>query len=68
MFKKIGKKLVQGAKEELSEKPVIDMDIIKLVLEVGIGLLVIFAGGKSDKSSSTPTVIINNYISKGDNE
>lgn len=68
MFKKIGKKLVQGAKEELSEKPVIDMDIIKLVLEVGIGFLVIFIGGKSDKSSSTPTIIINNYISKGDNE
>ena len=68
MFKKIGKKLVQGAKEELSEKPVIDMDIIKLVLEIGIGLLVIFGGGKSSKPSSTPSIIINNYISKGDNE
>lgn len=71
MFEKIGKKLVQGAKAEIQEKPVSILDTDKFLewaeVAIGIGLLAI-GFLKFLKKPETPaqptTIVINNYISK----
>lgn len=67
MVAKIGKKLIQGAKEELQKDPpkLFDTEnvseLIEGILTVGLIGMVIF--GLSRRSKPAPvTVIVNNYI------
>lgn len=70
MFEKIGRKFVKGAKAELSDTSSLDWDKILhaaiRIAEAGLFTAVIFWSGKSESSVRTPTVIVNNYISKGE--
>ena len=66
MFERVGKKLIQGAKAEIQEKPIQILDTDKLiewgeiVLEVGLVLLGIFCATR--KKTEPTTIVINNYI------
>ena len=70
MFAKIGRKLVQGAKAEIEEKPpvILDQDRWMDVLETGmtLGLLALtILGAVRGRNQKPITVIVHNYITKG---
>lgn len=70
MFEKIGQKLMRGAKAEIAKVTEADpkqvVKVASTVMEIGLFLLVIFCGKAGGSSVSTPTVIVNNYLGKGD--
>lgn len=67
-FKKVGKEIAQGAKEEIIA-PATEIDWKKVVnagltvLEFGVFIFAMFTGSKSNAETST-TVVVNNYIYK----
>ena len=71
MFEKIGRKLVKGAKAEISESPdaIIDWDKITKaairVAEIGLFVAAIFWPSNSKRLVRTQTVITNNYYFYG---
>lgn len=69
MFERIGRKLARGAKAEILDPSDSTSfhDILEVathVLEAGLLALALFLPDK--KETSSPTVIVNNYISKGE--
>ena len=74
MFEWIGRKFVQGAKAEIEESVNDDegsgllMKSAEILLEIGFFAFLLMTGGKSKKRSndSASTVIINNYLQKGE--
>ena len=70
LFKRFGKMFIQGAKAELEANgPDLDglLKAAGILLE-GLALsLILFGSGHSGKKTAVPsTVIVNNYIQKGD--
>ena len=68
MFRNLGRKFMQGAKDELNENPPVNVEgfiqAADILLKAGLFALIMFCGsGKSGKHTA-PTVIVNNYISK----
>lgn len=69
MFQRIGKKLIQGAKAEIQEKPIHILDTERLIdwAEMAIPVVVLLLGlFRSAKKPQEPTtIVINNYIQGG---
>lgn len=69
MFQRIGKKLIQGAKAEIKEKPIHILDTERLIewAEIAIPVVVLLLGlFRSAKKPQEPTtIVINNYIQGG---
>ena len=71
MFERIGRKLARGAKAEILEPTdsASLRDILGIALqalEAGLLALALFLPEPDKKETSSPTVIVNNYISKGE--
>ena len=70
MFKKAGKKLAQGAMEEIQEnqQSILNPDTILSIAELAIGLLSLawmtFGGLKSSKAATQPMIVVINNIPK----
>ena len=80
LFHRIGKQVVQGAKDELDKSPPKAVDDILSGISVGLEALLFFGlflfgfGGKpnhngysSNSKTDQPSVVINNYYDKGGN-
>ena len=69
MFQKIGKKLVQGAKAEIQEKPIHILDTERLIEWAELMIPIVIFGltliGGLRKPLEPTTIIINNYIQGG---
>ena len=69
MFEKIGRKLACGAKAEIIDKTGMDwnkvLKIITAVAETGL-FVIAFALDRKSQKPQTTTMIVNNYITKGD--
>lgn len=69
MFQRIGKKLIQGAKAEIEEKPIHILDTERLIelAEIAIPAVLLLFGlirGMKKEPEQT-TIVINNYIQGG---
>lgn len=66
MFEKIGRKLIRGAKAEMTEKPLIDEETLDRIIEGGLKLLglgvLLLCVLTGNKESKTATTVVNNYI------
>jgi len=69
MFRRIGQKLIQGAKAEIEEKPIHILDTERLIewaeIFIPVGILALSLIGGLRKSPESTTVVINNYIQGG---
>lgn len=69
MLQRIGKKLIQGAKAEIEEKPIRLLDTEKLIewaevfIPIGILAFSLIRGLRSNPEPTT--IVINNYIQGG---
>jgi hypothetical protein len=68
VFEKIGRKLIRGAKAELTEDSGIDwgkvLDAAVKIAEAGLFLGIMLISGRSEKLIRTTTIVVNNYILK----
>lgn len=69
MFRRIGQKLIQGAKAEIEEKPIHILDTERLIewaeIFIPVGILALSLIGGLRKSPEPTTIVINNYIQGG---
>ena len=69
MIQKIGKKLIQGAKAEIAEKPIHILDTERLIewaeIMIPLGLLALSLIRGMKKAPEPTTIVINNYIQGG---
>jgi len=74
MFEKLGRKFMRGAKAEMFQPPGENgkdyiLDLILGIGKIGLfGLALLLDGGSGGKKSQQSTVIVNNYIYKGEKE
>ena len=64
MFKRLGKKLAEGAKAELELDPERTLDILKLTIGLLSLTLLSFGSLKCSKPQAPTMVVINNIIQK----
>lgn len=69
MFRRFGQKFIQGAKAEIEENgPNLDgiLHGAAILFEGLLFAAIAFGGGKSQKNAAPSSVIVNNYIQKGE--